>query len=117
MTGRERLNAILSRRPADRLAWTSLVDGNTLDSLPGDMKGMDGIEFYRRIGCDILMLNGWGTKHDFSSPSLAWGDDVTRASRTEDSGHVEEWRSPAGTLARVSRGGAILRRPPLQSYT
>ena len=46
MNGRERMEAILSKQPVDRLAWTTLVDGNTLNGLPDGMQGMSVMDFY-----------------------------------------------------------------------
>ncbi len=50
MTGRERLEAILHRQPADRLSWTTLVDAATLDALPGSLGIHGELDFYRQIG-------------------------------------------------------------------
>ncbi|GAG17052.1 unnamed protein product, partial [marine sediment metagenome] len=83
MTGRQRLNAILARQPADRLSWTTLVDENTLGELPGPMRDMACLEFYRHIGCDILQLNGWGTPHAFRCPEIRWSADLEETRRQE----------------------------------
>lgn len=83
MTGRQRLNAILARQPADRLSWTALVDENTLGQLPGPLRDMAGAEFYRHIGCDIFQLNGWGTPHAFRSPELRWPAGLQETRRQE----------------------------------
>jgi len=111
MTGRERLEAILHKRPADGLSWTTLVDSNTLDLLPGEMKGMSGIDFYRHIGCDILMLNAWGTEHRFLSPTLEWPEGVVETVAQEGDRRRQEIRSPAGTLVRERHLGHPVRFP------
>lgn len=59
MTGRERLIAILAKRPKDGLSWTTLVDDVSLENFPPELQGHWGIDFYRHLGCDIFMLNGW----------------------------------------------------------
>lgn len=106
MNGRERLTAILHRQPADRPAWTTLVDSATLDGLPGNMRGMSGIDFYRYIGCDILLLNGWGTGLDFHSPTLVWPAGVEEVVRREDGREVTELRCPGGRTLVSERRGA-----------
>ena len=68
MTGRERLNAIMHRKPADRLSWSALVDGNTLSNLPPNQRGLSAVDYLHYLGCDNFMLNGRGTPQDFSSP-------------------------------------------------
>lgn len=111
MTGRERLNAIMHREPADRLSWTTLVDGNTLNTLPENLQGNGGIDFYRHLGCDIFLLNGWGTGHGLRSPELRWSDDVAVEGRQEGSEHVREWKTPRGTLTYVTRKGHPVKYP------
>ncbi len=114
MNGRERINAVLNKQPIDRLAWTTLVDGNTLSSLPDDMQEMSGIDFYRHIGCDILLLNGWGIKPNFSSPELVWPEYLTVSSREDDGRTIRELKTPEGTLTAIYRGGHPV-KPPVTS--
>lgn len=102
MTGRERLDAIFHRRPADRLSWTALVDGNTLGIAPEAVRGRWGLDFYQAIGCDVLMLDGWNTPYGFRAPRLDWGPDVTDTWRTEGSRQIRELRSPDGVLTMES---------------
>jgi len=111
MTGRERITAILNKQPVDRLAWTTLVDGNTLNSLPADMKGMSGIDFYRYIGCDIFLLNNWGIQPGFSSPAFTWSEEVTVSSRIDDGKRIQELQTPEGTLRAIYRGGHPIKYP------
>jgi hypothetical protein len=103
MTGRERLNAIMHRQPTDRLCWSTLVDDATLNALPGEMRGMSGLEFYRHLGCDVLSLNNWGLPYDFRSPELQWGESVESAWSAEGECATAEYRTPAGTLRTVTR--------------
>ena len=111
MTGRERLIAILNRQPVDRLAWTTLVDGHTLNNLPAEMQGMSGIDFYRYIGCDIFLLNNWGVQPGFSSPVFAWSKEVTVSSRQDDGKTIQELQTPEGTLTAIYRGGHPIKYP------
>ena len=100
MTGRERLTAILNKQPVDRLAWTTLVDGNTLGILPDEMRGMSDIDFYRYLGCDIFLLNG-GVG---ASPGFAWPKEVTVSSRQDNGKTIHELQTPEGTLTSINRG-------------
>lgn len=103
MTGRERLTAILNRRPTDRLSWSALVDGNTLGGLEGPRAGMSGLDFYRHLGCDVFELNGWDTPHGFSSPALEWGEGVQERTWAEGELWTHELRCEAGALRSVWR--------------
>lgn len=76
MTGRERLNAVLRKRQKDRLSWTTLVDGATLSLLPEERRGNGGVDFYKHLGCDIFMLNGWNTPYALQSPEHRWSSEV-----------------------------------------
>jgi len=105
MNGRQRLDAILHRRPADRLSWTSLVDDNTLAALPPDRHGLSLFEFYRYLGCDILQWNSWGAPCSFRSPRILWPDSVKQDWRKDDNRQIHEVHTPNGTLSAVYRAG------------
>ena len=111
MTGRERLNAVLGREPTDRLSWTTLVDDATLAQLPERLRGNGGIDFYRHIGCDIFLLNGWNTPHGFRSPELRWRGDVETRAWQKDGTWWREWRTPGGTLSAAHRQGHPVKYP------
>lgn len=60
MTGRERLLNILDKKPVDRLSWTTLIDGPSRTLMPEEVQAMSHVDFYRYVGCDILMLGAYG---------------------------------------------------------
>lgn len=98
MTHRERLLALFAGHPTDRLAWTTLVDSNTLGALPEGLRGMSGHDFYRHLDCAIFSLSGWGTPWGFQSPRLVMPG-VETVTYTNDAGdHVTETRCARGTL-------------------
>jgi hypothetical protein len=101
MNGRERLNAVLQRQPRDRLPWTTLVDNASLSTFPETLRGNGGVDFYRHLGCDIFLLNGWGTPYSFRSPEMAWPASVRETRRREGDKSVHEWSTPKGTLTAV----------------
>lgn len=111
MTGRERLNAVLRKQPKDRLAWTTLVDNATLTLLPEDLRGNGGIDFYRHLGCDIFLLNGWNTPYHFKSPEHRWSDDVEVTRRQEGVRNTVQWRTPKGVLTAISQGSHPIKYP------
>ncbi len=111
MTGRERLNAVLHRRPTDRLPWTTLVDGASLSRQPAALRGNAGVDFYRHLGCDIFMLNGWGSANHFRSPRLRWSDGVEVVAGSEAGCRTQEWRTPKGVLKKLNRGGHPVKYP------
>jgi hypothetical protein len=104
MTSRERLTAIIHREPTDRLAWTTLVDWTTLSTVPAELQGRGGMDFYAYVGCDALLLDGWGSPYPWTSPRLQWGPDVKETSRTEGDYYYQEWHSPAGTVTKRLHG-------------
>jgi uroporphyrinogen decarboxylase len=111
MTGRERMNAVLRKRPTDGLPWSTVVDNATLSLAPQHLRRDDGLEFYRHIGCDIFLLNGWNTPHAFHSPELQWSDEVdVRWSREGDRDTVE-WVTPSGTLTGITDSGHPTKYP------
>jgi hypothetical protein len=101
MTGRERLAAVLARRPKDRMPWTTLVDDVSLENFPANLRGNYGIDFYRHLGCDIFMLNGWNTPYKFRSPELRWGPSVRQECRSEGRTQIATWHTPRGSLTSV----------------
>jgi len=111
MTGRERMNALLHKQPVDRLSWTTLVDGNTLSLLPEALRGNGGIDFYRHLGCDILLLNGWGTPHTFRGPERRWANGVEDDWRAEGDNATWELRTPNGALTAIFRRGHPVKYP------
>lgn len=105
MTGRERLNAVLRRQPKDRLPWTTLVDGATLSLVPEEQRGNGGIDFYKHIGCDIFLLNGWNTPYAFRSPEHRWPAEVEIVRQQEGRRTTIQHRTPKGNLTRfIERG-------------
>lgn len=111
MTGRERLTAILRRQPADRGAWTILVDGATLGGLPEALRGRWGLDLCAHLGCDAFLLDGWGTPVGFAAPRLEWGPDVREVIRQEGSRRVRDWVTPAGMLTAEWQNGHPVRYP------
>lgn len=111
MTGRERLNAVLRKQPKDRLPWTTLVDSKTLALLPEDLRAHGGIDFYKHLGCDIFLLNGWNTPYSFKSPSLRWPPDVRITVQTEGARRTTRWETPKGVLTSISEGGHPVKYP------
>lgn len=111
MTGRERLTALLRKQPKDRLSWTSLIDNTTLPLLPEELRGNGGIDFYKHIGCDIFLLNGWNTPHDFYSPEQRWPESVKCTSHADGSQWTTQWETPRGILTSVFNGSHPLKYP------
>jgi hypothetical protein len=111
MTGRERLNAVLRKQPKDSLAWTTLVDNATLSLVPEEQRGNGGIDFYKHLGCDIFLLNGWNTPHRLKSPVLKWSDDVEVVSQREGPRTTMHWKTPRGVLTGIVEGSHPLKYP------
>ncbi len=104
MNGRERLGAVLRKRPKDRLPWTTLVDEATLALVPRELRINGAVDFYRHLGCDILLLNGWGTPYDFKSPEHRWPATVEVDVRREGSRTTTFTKTPRGVLTGICEG-------------
>lgn len=111
MTGREILHAVLGRQAKDRLPWTTLVDDATLSLMPVEFQGAGGIDFYKRIGCDIFLLNGWNTPYSFNSPELRWSDEVEVESRQDAGRRTVQWKTAKGVLTAITQGGHPVKYP------
>ncbi len=114
MTGRERLHNILNRRPVDRLSWTTLVDGTAMSILPAPERSMTTLEFYRRIGCDILQFGNHGLPRDLRvpSPSRAAGVETKVEVATDAEGRrTERTTTPWGVLTRTTHRGHPVKYP------
>ncbi len=111
MTGRERLNAVMEKQPTDRLPWSTLVDNTSLDRFPEELRGNGGIDFYRHLGCDIFLLNGFNTPYCFQSPELRWDPSVGVSERQEDNRYITEWKTPSGTLRAIFEKGHPVKYP------
>ena len=111
MTGKERMQAVLRKQPTDRLPWTTLVDNNTLDRLPPELRGNCGLDFYRHLGCDIFLLESWNTPHGFRSPALHWTPGTTVDSRKEGTRNITTCQTPKGTLTAIHDRGHPVKYP------
>lgn len=111
MTGRERMSALLSKQPTDRLPWGTIVDNATLDHLPSELRGRGGIDFYRYLGCDTLLLNGWNTGLTLRSPELRWPDFVATDTNVEGNQVTTMWSTPRGSLTSVRVRGHPVKFP------
>jgi hypothetical protein len=111
MTGKERLMAILSKQPADRLSWTTLVDEATLQWMPEALRGNGGLDLYRHLGCDVCLLNNWGTPHAFPrSVKWVWPEDVVVSGATDGDVHRQTYKTRQGSLTSASRRGRSTKR-------
>ena len=101
MTGRERINAVLHKQPKNRLSWSTLVDDVTLSLVAEEHRGNWGIDFYKHLGCDIFLLNGWNTPFNFMSPEHRWPDDVEVVEQREGQKTTISWKTPKGVLTGI----------------
>ncbi|MBM4038475.1 MAG: hypothetical protein FJ290_08170, partial [Planctomycetes bacterium] len=114
MTGRQRLLAILSHRPPDRVAWTTLVDDRTRSAMPRRIREMPVLDFYRHIGCDILQFGNYGLPRDLCVPSPARliTPPIETQWRTEGDGlAIRTQKTPWGTLVATFRNGHPIKHP------
>ncbi|HOJ30789.1 MAG TPA: uroporphyrinogen decarboxylase family protein [bacterium] len=111
MTSEDKLLSILNKKAPGSLSWTALVDDNTLNLLPDHLRANYGIDFYKHIGCDIILLNGWNTPFTFKSPQLKWSD-VRQENYQENQKTVKKWFSRYGNLTGIyGKGGHPVKYP------
>ena len=105
MTGRQRLQAILRREPADRLSWTTLVDDTTRSPMPDGARALPVLDFYRHIGCDILQFGNYGLPQgervQFVRATQPFEERRSQSGDTVTHERVTPW----GTLTAVYRNG------------
>lgn len=111
MNGRERLTALMQGQQTDHLAWTALVDDRTLSILPETLRSRGGLDFYRYLGCDIFLLNGWGTSYFFHSPRLQWADGVSESWEQDGEYTTHTWHTRLGQLQAIFRNGHPVKYP------
>lgn len=111
MTGRERLNAVLRKQSKDRLPWTTLVDDATISLLPEEQRGNGGIDFYKHLGCDIFLLNGWNTPYTFRSPEHRWPEELKVVEQHEGRRTTILWKMPKGVLTGIFEGSHPVKYP------
>ena len=79
--------------------------------MPGEQRGGGGLDFYKHLGCDIFLLNGWNTPHAFKSPEHRWPEEVEIITRREGQRATTLWKTPKGTLTGVSEGSHPVKYP------
>ena len=94
-TGRQCLQSILRRETPPRLCWTTLVDDLTRSVMPADIRALPLLDFYRRLGCDILQFGNYGLPPELQVTSPA--------RRVEPPREVERAVQPNGTLVTTVR--------------
>lgn len=111
MNGRERLEAVFHGQRTGKLPWTTLVDDSTINALPESLRIDDSLSFYRKLGCDIMLLNGWGTDCAFSNPALVWPEGTRFERHIDGQDEVRETHTDSGTLRATFRRHHPLKPP------
>ncbi len=113
MTGRQRILAILERRPTDRLSWGTLIDSVSTSLMPAEVRKLHPFDFSRRIGCDIYTFGNYGLPPEDCVPSPAkWvcpGLEETWQSEGDRSTHTRQ--TPWGTLLATFDHGHPVKYP------
>jgi len=114
MTGKERLNCILHKQPADRIPWCTLVDNTTRSVMSPEIRDMPVLDFYRYIGCDIACFGNYGLPGELSvkPPCRLVQPDVTNERATNPDGTtVNTTRTSWGTLTATFIKGHPIKHP------
>lgn len=108
MTGRECVHNILNRRPTDRLSWKTLADPATLSAMPEPERSMSPLDFYGRIGADVLQFGNYGLPKEVCVPSPAkpvWEGVRVETCRSPDGARTDRTVTRWGELTAVTRNG------------
>ena len=108
MTGKERLNAILNGRKADRICWTTISDDVTRSKMPKALRECSIIDFYRHIGCDVLQFgnHGLAESEKVTYPfSYVFNGMTKRTERMEDGSIREIQKTQKGELITILADG------------
>ena len=114
MTGRERLTAIMDRKPVDRIAWTTLVDDITRSVMPPEIRQMPVLDFYRHIGCDFAAFGNYGLPPELQvkPPCRFFRPGVEDTWEHRPNGTSErKTRTPRGTLTAEFRNWHPVKYP------
>ncbi|NPV46185.1 MAG: hypothetical protein HPY69_04475 [Armatimonadetes bacterium] len=106
--------AILAGQPPDRPCWTTLVDDTTRSVMPDEWRNLPLLDFYRRLGCDILQFGSYGLPPDLQVPapvSHHCPEAVVSHELLPDGTLVQTTRTPWGDLTATFRSGHPLQHP------
>ena len=100
MTSKQRLLSILAGKPVDRPAWSVIIDERSRTKMPDDIQALSTIDFYKHIGCDIMLFGNFGIEPEFqvTEPARCVIADSEQRTRYEGKTTVNEIISPWGTL-------------------
>ena len=117
MTGRQRLSAILNRRPADRLSWGTLIDAGSVTLWPEAAQRLHPFDFYRHIGADVYTFGSFSLPAEDRVPlpaAFVCPDLEESWEHTPDPGagtQTHTRRGPRGTLTATFQAGHPIRYP------
>lgn len=112
VTGRERILAILNRQPPDRPCWTTLADATTRSIMPAEMRNLAGLDFFRYVGCDIMMFGNWELPPEVQVKYPARIEEPVEWQTNESGGlQIRQARSRWGTLTATFGRGHPVRYP------
>jgi len=108
MTSRERIMAILTGQPADRISWAPLLDGYFTTSLPEqNMPEMDELGVTKYTGADLILrhVHTYNTHHD---------DTITITDSTEGDTDIKTISTPVGSVSihHLRRGRTSFKTKP-----
>ena len=64
MNQKQNLQALFAGKKTEKLAWTTIADDSTRMSMTEDFRDCSIIEFYRKIGCDIIQFGNHGLREE-----------------------------------------------------
>lgn len=97
MSGRERIMAILTGKPYDRIPWAPLIDSYYTTSLPElGLPEMDVIDTLRYAGADILLRHAPNIEERYTSK-------VERTITTDGDLTIDKFSTPVGSISMVHR--------------
>jgi hypothetical protein len=113
MNGRERITNILHGKETDRVAWTTISDDMTRNGMPAEYKDVPILDFYRKIGCDIIQFGPYGMP-EHSKPKYPFEiiSNLLETTETRQDGSYAHQRELRGhRLTQVVKNGHPIKYP------
>ena len=111
MTGKGRINNILHKKSGNTICWTTLIGLPTMIGMPEGVRDLSPLEFYRHVGCDIMLLGCSGLEGVRSPWQLIRTDVEEKSIDNSDGSTSIITNSKWGVLNEIMHNGHPVKYP------
>ena len=111
MTGKERINNVLQKKSGNTICWTTLIGPPTMIGMPEGVRDLSPLEFYRHVGCDIMLLGCSGLEGVRSPCQLVRTDVEEKSILNSDGSTSIITKSKWGVLNEIMQNGHPVKYP------